>query len=343
MSNYSGVTLGNLDDIFSVQPKVITDVYVSKLHPFKDHPFRVDDDEAMDELVESIKENGVLEPPIVRRDPLGYEILSGHRRKRACEIIGLEKIPVHIIDADDDEAAIFMVDANLRREVIRPSEKAWAYRIKNDAIKHQGKSGGLSVEQMAAEGNDSKTQIKRYIRLTYLTKELLDLVDEGMLGISAAVELSFLKESEQEHLYSLIQAGEWNPSLNEAQILKKASQESSEVIDQNRVEILLGIKEDPEEHVADMEFYEAPEYETTNIDNTVMLPDFVEPNGEDEAGEKEIKFNRVADLERNITTDIVLPYKKLKHYFPDDWTEKEKKDLIFALLDNWLVQEKYKT
>ena len=331
MSNYSGVTLGNLDDIFSVQPKVITDVYVSKLHPFKDHPFRVEDDEAMDELVESIKENGVLEPPIVRRDPLGYEILSGHRRKRACEIIGLEKIPVHIIDADDDEAAIFMVDANLRREVIRPSEKAWAYRIKNDAIKHQGKSGGLSVEQMAAEGNDSKTQIKRYIRLTYLTKELLDLVDEGMLGISAAVELSFLKEGEQEYLYSLIQAGEWNPSLNEAQLLKRASQESSGVLDRDRIEILLGIIEEPE--VSECEYHK-------NLEDSEEHSDFVELDGAGDNLEKEKTVSFEVDTDQDVTADIVLPYKKIKRYYKPQMTRGEMEELIYALLEDELNREK---
>lgn len=225
--NVSKINLGDVGAFFSVKPEEIIQVDITKLHSFKDHPFRVREDNDMDDLVKSIRENGVLEPAIVRKDKSGYELLSGHRRKRACEIIGLEQMPVRVVDASDDEATVYMVDANLRREIILPSEKAKAYRMKHEALKHQGKETGeiLSIEQLSSDSGDSASQIKRYIRLTYLTDELLDMVDNGEIPFSVAATISFLDAKSQRDLFELLQEGYPAPSGVQAENLKKLSQQ----------------------------------------------------------------------------------------------------------------------
>ena len=176
------------------------------MYTFENHPYRVLDDDKMMELVESIKENGVLEPAIVRLRALGgYEIISGHRRKRACELAGLDEMPVFVKNLSDDDAAIMMVDANNQREELLYSEKAWAYRIKYEAMKHQGKSSlGNTSEQLGNETGKSIRQIQRYVRLTYLQEELLDLVDRKKITFKAAEKLSFLNEKEQGMLMDAI-------------------------------------------------------------------------------------------------------------------------------------------
>lgn len=219
----------SFDSLFGIpqesEQHITTMVPLEELFPYAQHPFRVLDDAKMDELVESIRTNGILEPALVRPRTLGgYEIVSGHRRKRACEKAGLEEIPVIIRELTDDESAILMVDSNNQREELLYSEKAWAYRIKYDALKHQGKKFlESSAEQLGKENNKSGRQIKRYIRLTYLQEDLLDLVDQKKIAFRAAEKLSFLTETEQNILLEVILEHKVYPNIDTAEKLKQMS------------------------------------------------------------------------------------------------------------------------
>ena len=212
----------------------VTKVNISELHPFPNHPFQVRDDDAMRETVESVREYGVLSPVIVRpRDEGGYEIISGHRRKRACEIAGIEEVPVIIRDMDYDSAVIAMVDANIQREEILPSEKAAAYKMKLEAIKHQGKRTSeqlapkLSTEEIGEAEGISKDTVKRYIRLTELEPELMKMVDDGKMAMTPAVEISYLKPEEQKLLIETIESEQSMPSLSQAKRIKQMSREGT--------------------------------------------------------------------------------------------------------------------
>ena len=208
-------------------PEQVMMLSLNDLHPFKDHPFRVLDDEKMQETVDSILEHGVLVPGIARkRAEGGYEIIAGHRRKRASELAGKTEMPFLIRDYSDDEAVIIMVDSNLQREDILPSEKAFAYKMKCEALKHQGKRTGSNTYDLIGENaGDNGRTVQRYIRLTELIKEMLDLVDQKQLGFIAAAELSFLKKEEQEQVYRLIVEIKRKPNSDQAERLKKSSQE----------------------------------------------------------------------------------------------------------------------
>lgn len=237
------ISLKGYDDIFSTeqsrtesQQERVQEIPLSELHPFEGHPFRVVDDEDMLKTVESVKEFGVFTPAIVRSDPDGgYEIISGHRRHRASELAGKDTMPVIVRDLDDDSAIILMVDANLQRETILPSERAYAYKMKLDAIKHQGTRSDLTSDQVgpkltaaqkvAEEANDSQTQVKRFIRLTELIPELLDMVDTGQIKFNPAVELSYLAHEEQRDFLSAMDYAQAAPSLSQAQRIKKLAQE----------------------------------------------------------------------------------------------------------------------
>ena len=213
----------------------ISNIELSKLKPFEEHPFSIRDDEAMQQTVESVRSYGVLVPAIAR--PLedgSYELISGHRRKRACELAGLSTMPVIIRDIDRDAATIIMVDSNLQRENILPSERAKAYKMKLDAIKRQGArhdlsstqvAQKLSVEKVAEEAGTSKDQVRRYIRLNELQPELQQMVDEGKIGMTPAVEISYLKPDEQRLLIETIDSEQATPSLSQAQRMKRLSQE----------------------------------------------------------------------------------------------------------------------
>jgi ParB family chromosome partitioning protein len=217
----------------------ITNIPLSELHPFPNHPFKVRDDDSMRETVESIKEHGILVPAIARpREDGGYELIAGHRRKRACELAGLETMPVLVRKLDDDASTIIMVDSNLQREEILPSERALAYKMKLEAIKRQGarndltcdqvghkSDGKKSIEVIAEDSGESKTQVQRYIRLTELSPELQTLVDEKKIAMTPAVELSYLKPEEQAMLVTTIDSEQATPSLSQAQRMKKSSQE----------------------------------------------------------------------------------------------------------------------
>ena len=213
----------------------ISNIELSKLKPFEEHPFSIRDDEAMQQTVESVRAYGVLVPAIAR--PLedgSYELISGHRRKRACELAGLSTMPVIIRDIDRDAATIIMVDSNLQRENILPSERAKSYKMKLDAIKRQGArhdlsstqvAQKLSVEKVAEEAGTSKDQVRRYIRLNELQPELQQMVDEGKIGMTPAVEISYLKPDEQRLLIETIDSEQATPSLSQAQRMKRLSQE----------------------------------------------------------------------------------------------------------------------
>ena len=232
---------------------------LSDLHPFEGHPFKVLDDELMEQTVESIKQIGVVSPLIVRPDPEGgFEILSGHRRLHAAQLAGLETVPVIVKEMDDDAAIIFMVDSNLQRENILPSERAFSYKMKLEAMKHQGQRGDLTsdqlgqkswaVNQLADDANESKTQVQRFIRLTNLIPEILDMVDEKKIAFNPAVELSYLKPSEQKEFLEAMDYAQASPSLSQAQRLKKLSQEGGCTLDA-MCEVMNEIKKDELDHV----------------------------------------------------------------------------------------------
>ena len=236
-----------------------TEMPLSDLHPFEGHPFKVLDDELMEQTVESIRQIGVVSPLIVRPDPEGgFEILSGHRRLHAAQLAGLETVPVIVKEMDDDAAIIFMVDSNLQRENILPSERAFSYKMKLEAMKHQGQRGDLTsdqvgqkswaVNQLADDANESKTQVQRFIRLANLIPEILDMVDEKKIAFNPAVELSYLKPSEQKEFLEAMDYAQASPSLSQAQRLKKLSQEGDCTLDA-MCEVMNEIKKDELDHV----------------------------------------------------------------------------------------------
>ena len=240
------VSLKGADDIFSTeesrqeqQREQVQQIPIGELFPFKDHPFKVLDDESMQRTVESVEQYGVLSPLIARPRPEGgYEIISGHRRQHAAQLAGLDTLPVIVRNMDDDAAVLLMVDSNLQRETILPSERAFAYKMKLEAMKHQAGRptqdnysqvgndfGTLSSEEMAEELGTSKNQIFRYIRLTNLVPELLDMVDEKKISFNPAVELSYLDTNQQRDFLEAMQDTQNAPSLSQAQRLKKLAQE----------------------------------------------------------------------------------------------------------------------
>ena len=241
-SSAKNIVLKSVDDIFQTeenradaQRERVQEIPLDQLKPFRNHPFKVRDDQRMLDTVDSIREYGVLVPAIARPDPEGgYELISGHRRKRGCEMAGLQTMPVIIRNLDDDAAVLVMVDSNIQREELLPSERAFAYKMKLEALKHQGARSDLTSMQVAQKlsvqkvGDDagvSKDQVRRFIRLTELISELLDMVDERKLAVNPAVEVSYLKRDEQRMLLEAMDAEQTTPSLSQAQRLKKFSQE----------------------------------------------------------------------------------------------------------------------
>ena len=243
-SSAKNIVLKSVDDIFQTeenradaQRERVQEIPLDQLKPFRNHPFKVRDDQRMLDTVDSIREYGVLVPAIARPDPEGgYELISGHRRKRGCEMAGLQTMPVIIRNLDDDAAVLVMVDSNIQREELLPSERAFAYKMKLEALKHQGartdrtsgqvvQKSKLSVEIVAEQAGENYKQVQRYIRLTELISELLDMVDERKLAFNPAVEVSYLKRDEQRMLLEAMDAEQTTPSLSQAQRLKKFSQE----------------------------------------------------------------------------------------------------------------------
>ena len=256
--NGSNISLTPYDDIFSTEQsrsggttEQVREIPVSELFPFKDHPFSVVDDKRMMEMVESVKEFGVMVPLIARPlDGGGYEIISGHRRKHACELAGIEKVPVLVRELDNDEATILMVDSNLQqRDEIPPTERGRAYQMKLEALKHQGKRRdltsahdeqklGWAIEQVADDAGKSRAQVQRYIRLNNLNPELQDMVDEGRLALTPAVELSYLKPEEQRDVAVALEETQNTPSLSQAQRIRKMS-ESGEATREKVTDIMM--------------------------------------------------------------------------------------------------------
>ena len=246
-SSARNIELKSVDDLFATeesradaQREKVQNIPLGELHPFRNHPFKVKDDAAMQDTVDSVREYGVLVPAIARPDPDGgYELIAGHRRHHASELAGKETMPVIVRDLDDDAATIIMVDSNLQREELLPSERAFAYKMKLDAMKRQAGrpmkenrdqvghnfSGKRTVELIAENAPDSRNQIQRYIRLTELIPELLDMVDERKIAFNPAVELSYLKKEEQTLLLEAMDSEQATPSLSQAQRLKKFSQQ----------------------------------------------------------------------------------------------------------------------
>ena len=242
-SSAKNIVLKSVDDIFQTeenradaQRERVQEIPLDQLKPFKNHPFKVRDDQRMLDTVDSIREYGVLVPAIARPDPEGgYELISGHRRKRGCEMAGLQIMPVIIRNLDDDAAVLVMVDSNIQREELLPSERAFAYKMKLEALKHQGARSDLTSRQVVGKlemadvvgqnAGESGRQVQRYIRLTELISELLDMVDERKLAFNPAVEVSYLKRDEQRMLLEAMDAEQTTPSLSQAQRLKKFSQE----------------------------------------------------------------------------------------------------------------------
>lgn len=244
-SSARNIELKSVDDLFATeesradaQREKVQEIPLGELHPFRNHPFKVKDDAAMQDTVDSVREYGVLVPAIARPDPDGgYELIAGHRRHHASELAGKETMPVIVRDLDDDAATIIMVDSNLQREELLPSERAFAYKMKLDAMKRQAGrpmkenrdqvghnfSGKRTVELIAENAPDSRNQIQRYIRLTELIPELLDMVDERKIAFNPAVELSYLKKEEQTLLLEAMDSEQATPSLSQAQRLKKFS------------------------------------------------------------------------------------------------------------------------
>ncbi|MBO6150653.1 MAG: ParB/RepB/Spo0J family partition protein [Clostridium sp.] len=296
--------LSGYEEIFSgvrdgpdVQHERVQQIPLSELHPFEGHPFRVVDDEEMQRTVESVKQYGVLTPAIARPDPDGgYEIISGHRRMRACELAGIKTLPVIVRDMDDDTAIIFMVDANLQREHILPSERAFAYRMKMEAIKHQGERTDLSKDGtcaqvghksdgkrsrdiVAEEAGVSKNQVSRYIRLTELIPEIRDMVDEKKIAFNPAVELSYLKPEEQKEFLEAMDYAQTSPSLSQAQRIKRMSQEGQCTLEQ----------------MCDV----------------------------------------MNELKKDDMTTVTISHDVLRKYFPKSYTPQQMQDVIVKLLDQW--------
>ena len=285
------ISLTSYDDIFETdesradsQLERVQNISISELVPFKDHPFKVVDDEAMLRTTESIAQYGVLTPLIAR--PLeggGYEIISGHRRAHAAELAGLTEVPVLVRQMDDDAATVLMVDSNLQRENILPSERAYAYKMKLEAMKHQGERSDLtsgqlgpklrSDEQLAQEAGESRKQVQRYIRLTNLIPELLEMVDQKQISFNPAVELSYLAPEEQEIFMQAMDEVQASPSLSQAQRLKKLAQEGDFTMDAAR-EIMNEVKKGDLERVTfrneQLRKYFPRSYTTQQMQDTII-------------------------------------------------------------------------
>lgn len=274
------------DEIFSTPDSITQDIQqipLEKLHRFKNHPFKVIDNAEMEDLVESIQNYGVMTPLIARPDSNGgYELIAGHRRKRACELAGLKEAPVIIRDFNDDEATIQMIDTNIQREKLLPSEKAFAYKMKLDAMRHQGLRTDLTSAPLgqklttrdivAAEVGESKNQISRYIRLTELNVTLLEQVDEGKLAFQTGVELSYLLSEEQESVLSIMAKLDVVPTLEQATRLKQYSKENK--LDENVIDITLSEEKKPKAKIIlpkkILQSYFPEDYSIAEIEKTIF-------------------------------------------------------------------------
>jgi len=329
-SSAKNVTLTSVDDLFTTEEQredkkreKVRNIPLDELHPFRDHPFKVVDDEKMEETVESIREYGVLVPIIARpKEEGGYEIISGHRRCHASEKAGLETIPTIVRDLDDDEATIIMVDSNLQRESLLPSERAKAYKMKLDAIRRRAGRPAKnncdrighnfdpkrSVEIIAENSGESKTQVQRYIRLTELIPDLLDMVDEKKLNLYSAVEISHLPTEEQKLVHETIQTEGHTPSVAQAQSIRRLSQKKE--LNEDSILPLFDKKEDIRTH------------QKTEVQ---------EPQKEPQRG-RESSPCRVENTKAGKV--ITIPVDQFAKYMPNR-TEEQLTELLMKILDNW--------
>ena len=253
LTGYEELFMSTEERLDAKKPKVEA-IPLADLTPFRNHPFKVKEDEEMAQLMRSIADAGVLSPALARPLPDGgYELISSHRRLAACKALGMDAMPVIVRDLTDEEAVITMVDSNLQREHILPSEKAFTYKMKYDALKHQGTSPQLGTklrtdELLAQNSSDSRNQIQRYIRLTHLIPDILKLVDEGKIALTPAVELSYLQPSEQEMLFSVMDSDEVTPSLSQARRLRRMS-EAQTLTDDAVLQLLSEVKGNQVEYV----------------------------------------------------------------------------------------------
>mgnify|MGYP001013225804 CR=1 FL=1 len=313
--NSLNVSLKGADDIFSTeesrqeqQREQVQQIPIGELFPFKNHPFKVLDDEAMTRTVESIAQYGVLAPLIARPRPDGdgYEIISGHRRQYAAKLAGLDTLPVIVRQMSDDAAVILMVDSNLQREHILPSERAFAYKMKMEAMKHQGARSDLtsthdvsklrSNEKLGAENNQSRETVRRFIRLTYLVSQLLDMVDQKQISLNPAVELSYLNEEQQKAFIEAMDATQNAPSFSQAKKLRKLAEEGHLSSDSAYV-IMNEVKKD-------------------ELDKVVIKNDTLRKYFPENSTPREMQEQIVGLLEKNKSTQLVFANDALKKYFP---------------------------
>ena len=336
------VSLKGADDIFSTeesrqeqQREQVQQIPIGELFPFKNHPFKVLDDESMQRTVESVEQYGVLSPLIARPRPEGgSEIISGHRRQHAAQLAGLDTLPVIVRNMDDDAAVLLMVDSNLQRETILPSERAFAYKMKLEAMKHQAgrptqdnysqvgnNFGTLSSEEMAEELGTSKNQIFRYIRLTNLVPELLDMVDEKKIAFNPAVELSYLDESQQRDFLEAMNDTQNAPSLSQAQRLKKLAQEG---------------------HFSyDVAFAVMGEPKKDELDKVVIKNDTLRKYFPESSTPREMEEKIIGLLEESKTEKVVFRSDSIKKYFPSNYSSEQIENSILKMLDQRMKKRKH--
>ena len=327
------VTLKGADEIFSTeesrqaeQREQVQQIPIAELFPFEGHPFRVRDDEEMENAVKSISLYGVLTPLIARPRPEGgYEIISGHRRQHAAQLAGLETVPVIVRDMSDDAATILMVDSNLQRENILPSERAFAYKMKMEAMKRQGIRTDLTSPQIAAKFRSddavAKVQgisgdtVRRFIRLTYLIPKLLNMVDQKMISMSPAVELSYLNEEQQKAFIEAMDATQNAPSFSQAKKLRKLAEEGHLSSDSAYV-IMNEVKKD-------------------ELDKVVIKNDTLRKYFPESSTPREMQEQIVGLLEKNKSTQLVFANDALKKYFPKGYTPEQMENIVVRLLTQW--------
>ena len=333
------LALKGLDDLFSTeenrqeeQREQVQQIPIDALHPFTNHPFKVLDDEAMTRTVESIAQYGVLAPLIARPRPEGgYEIISGHRRQYAAKLAGLDTLPVIVRQMSDDAAVILMVDSNLQREHILPSERAFAYKMKLEALKNQGARSDLtsdqvgqklwSVEQVASDVGESKTQIQRFIRLTNLIPELLDMVDEKKIAFNPAVELSHLDTNQQRDFLEAMNDTQNAPSLSQAQRLKKLAQEG---------------------HFSyDVAFAVMGEPKKDELDKVVIKNDTLRKYFPESSTPREMEEKIIGLLEESKTEKVVFRSDSIKKYFPSNYSSEQIENSILKMLDQRMKKRKH--
>ena len=331
--NGLNVALKGVDEIFSTeesrhaeQREQVQQIPIAELFPFKNHPFRVQDDEEMENAVKSISQYGVLTPLIARPRPEGgYEIISGHRRQHAAQLAGLETVPVIVRDMSDDAATILMVDSNLQRENILPSERAFAYKMKMEAMKHQGARSDLtsthdvsklrSNEKLGAENNQRRETVRRFIRLTYLVSQLLDMVDQKQISLNPAVELSYLNEEQQKAFIEAMDATQNAPSFSQAKKLRKLAEEGHLSSDSAYV-IMNEVKKD-------------------ELDKVVIKNDTLRKYFPENSTPREMQEQIVGLLEKNKSTQLVFANDALKKYFPKGYTPEQMENIVVRLLTQW--------